>query len=66
MTLRNSCSACAFFELRADASNTSGATTGICRFNPPSLQAASGTRGAWPMVSAEDWCGHFEAEVKAA
>lgn len=31
-----------------------------CRFSDPFMQ---GTRGIWPIVKAEDWCGKFVAQT---
>ena len=55
-----SCGACAFFdETRA----ASAQHDGLCRFNPPVSQPAPDARGLWPVVSEQDWCGHFAPDA---
>lgn len=34
---------------------------GLCRYNPPISQPDPDARGFWPVVTAEDWCGHYTA-----
>lgn len=56
------CTRCKFY----DDHHVNGAQTndeaGLCRFNPPVSQPEPEGRGLWPVVSANDWCGHFTAE----
>ncbi|WP_319517948.1 hypothetical protein [uncultured Martelella sp.] len=63
MSDKNVCRECAFYEdhVANDGSVTQNA--GLCRFNPPVSQPESNSRGLWPVVAAEDWCGHFHAPV---
>jgi len=35
---------------------------GLCRFNPPISQPSEEAHGLWPVVSSEDWCGHFTGQ----
>ncbi|TCM84531.1 hypothetical protein [Rhodovulum steppense] len=60
------CASCTFFEDHAanTASRLDGA--GLCRFNPPISQPEADSRGLWPVVRSDDWCGHFEDETEAA
>ncbi|SMH37151.1 hypothetical protein SAMN02982922_1874 [Mesorhizobium australicum] len=37
----------------------------LCRYNPPVTQPEPNARGFWPVVSSNDWCGHF-SETRAA
>ena len=36
---------------------------GLCRYNPPVTQPDPNSHGLWPVVSAEDWCGHFSPDA---
>jgi hypothetical protein len=36
---------------------------GLCRFNPPVTQPSAEAHGLWPVVSAEDWCGHYSQDA---
>ncbi|KTS53211.1 hypothetical protein NS230_06695 [Methylobacterium indicum] len=38
---------------------------GLCRFNPPVSQPEPQGHGLWPVVSSQDWCGHFSPEMMA-
>ena len=55
------CTKCTFFELRAAA----GPDLGLCRFNPPATQPSAAAHGLWPVVAAQDWCGHYEPQAAA-
>ncbi|SOB92729.1 hypothetical protein [Rhodobacter maris] len=57
------CAKCAFFEDHTANSETELADSGLCRFNPPVTQIAPDSRGLWPVVKENDWCGHFEKET---
>ncbi|MFH5927229.1 hypothetical protein [Roseomonas xinghualingensis] len=39
---------------------------GLCRFNPPVSQPSPDAHGLWPIVSREDWCGHFTVDSPVA
>lgn len=55
----SACGNCAFFD---DHHGNNAATTqdgGLCRFNPPITQPTAEAHGLWPIVSEQDWCGHF-------
>ena len=56
-----SCGACAFFDEKRAAP---AQHDGLCRFNPPVSQPGPDAHGLWPVVSEEDWCGHFEADAR--
>lgn len=56
--MTNACKTCAFFEDHTKA-QTKADDAGLCHFNPP--VANNDKRAAWPTVSADDWCGRFEA-----
>ena len=56
-----SCGSCTFFDDHA-AARVQAAPAGLCRFNPPVSQPAPDAHGLWPVVSQQDWCGHFAPE----
>ncbi len=56
----SSCNSCVFFDDHLN-NGSSDADNGLCRFNPPVSQPDANSRGLWPVVTAEDWCGHFTA-----
>lgn len=60
---KSNCADCAFFEEHQANSSSDVTDAGLCRFNPPVTQPAADTRGLWPVVQTNDWCGHFEAEA---
>ncbi|WP_457588584.1 hypothetical protein [Ensifer canadensis] len=66
MSSNVSCDSCAFYEDHAANSATVAAEAGLCRYNPPVSQPDANARGLWPVVTANDWCGHFASEHKAA
>ncbi len=39
---------------------------GLCRFNPPVSQPVPESKGLWPVVATQDWCGHYTGEMTAA
>lgn len=59
------CNSCAFYEDHAANSEAELANAGLCRANPPVTQKDADSRGFWPVVSNDDWCGKF-ATVFAA
>ncbi|MFC0220591.1 hypothetical protein FHS82_003493 [Pseudochelatococcus lubricantis] len=62
-----SCTNCVFFDdATKQAAAASATEAGVCRFNPPAPQAGSEAKSLWPVVTAEDWCGHFTAQRAAA
>ncbi len=59
------CGNCQFFDNQSKAAKQAAKDdSGLCRFNPPMPQSASGTHAAWPVVGKKDWCGHFAATVE--
>lgn len=54
-----SCNACVFFDDHGTGTVALANEGGLCRFNPPVSQPDANSRGLWPVVTAEDWCGHF-------
>ena len=52
------CAKCKFFDAEQGQ-------LGLCRYNPPISQPSGDTAGVWPKVEANDWCGHFEAQLAA-
>ena len=56
-----SCGSCTFFDEQA-AARAPAAPAGLCRFNPPVSQPTPDAHGLWPVVSQQDWCGHFAPE----
>ncbi|MGV6872981.1 hypothetical protein ACUSIJ_09850 [Pseudochelatococcus sp. B33] len=59
-----SCTGCVFFD-DSTKQTASMADTGVCRFNPPAPKADDVAKSLWPVVTAEDWCGHFTAQRPA-
>lgn len=59
-----SCRECTFFEDHVVNHGKTDDDAGLCRFSPPIAQPKPDAPGLWPVVSAEDWCGHFEKEEK--
>ncbi|MEM8776532.1 MAG: hypothetical protein AAGF53_15970 [Pseudomonadota bacterium] len=55
--MTDTCKACAFFADHVGGSETAGK----CHANPP--MPSGDNRAVWPTVSADDWCGRFEAQV---
>jgi hypothetical protein len=60
------CQSCKFFDDHKSNSAQAQNDAGLCRFNPPVSQPGPDTKGLWPVVATEDWCGHFSAEMTAA
>lgn len=57
-----SCASCRFYDDHKLNDAVSQNDRGLCRFNPPVSQPDPQGHGLWPVVSAEDWCGHFSPE----
>jgi hypothetical protein len=55
------CNSCVFFDDHAANGEQAKADAGLCRFNPPVSQPDANARGLWPVVTSDDWCGHFTA-----
>lgn len=66
MSKDTSCKACSFYEDHVVNAGAAPVDAGLCRFNPPVTQPAADARGFWPVVSANDWCGQFDGDAKAA
>ncbi|WP_112810963.1 hypothetical protein [Ensifer sp.] len=64
MSSNVSCDSCAFYENHVANSAAVAAEAGLCRYNPPVSQPDANARGLWPVVTANDWCGHFASEHK--
>ena len=62
------CTSCAYFDdhARNDEAAQAADDEGLCRFNPPVSQPGPDAHGLWPVVRAEDWCGHYAPEDQAA
>lgn len=54
------CTKCKFFD---NHSAMAEADEGLCRFNPPVSQPSPEAHGLWPVVSSQDWCGHFSQDA---
>jgi hypothetical protein len=52
------CGKCRYFD--QSSSEATGASLGLCRYNPPISQPTQDSHGVWPKVEASDWCGHYE------
>ena len=60
------CQSCRYYDThRGNAAQSQGGQEGLCRFNPPVTQPGPQEHGLWPVVSANDWCGHFSPEMMA-
>ncbi|HEY0121275.1 MAG TPA: hypothetical protein VGC14_05855 [Rhizobium sp.] len=53
------CKSCTYFEDHVLNSAKVKDEAGLCRYNPPVSQPDANARGLWPVVTANDWCGHF-------
>ncbi|CAM3176565.1 High putative iron-sulfur proteins family profile domain-containing protein [Methylobacterium mesophilicum] len=60
------CQSCKFFDDHHGNGAQAQADAGLCRFNPPVTQPTPDSKGLWPVVATEDWCGHFTTEMTAA
>lgn len=65
MMSHGSCNDCAFFDDHVKASAQAQSADGLCRFNPPVTQPGPTEHGLWPVVSSNDWCGHFAGSSTA-
>ncbi|WP_294929849.1 hypothetical protein [uncultured Paracoccus sp.] len=59
------CNACAFYEDHAANSASQLSDAGLCRANPPVTQKDADSRGFWPVVKNNDWCGKFATAFAA-
>jgi len=59
------CKSCAFYEDHVVNSGREANGAGLCRYNPPIQQPEEDKRGLWPVVEANDWCGHYSTEFRA-
>lgn len=57
------CTKCKFFD---DETAHKAGDEGLCRFNPPVSQPSPEAHGLWPVVSGQDWCGHFSVDSATA
>lgn len=57
------CTKCKFFD---DHVAKPQVHDGLCRFNPPVTQPSPEAHGLWPVVSRQDWCGHFSIDTATA
>lgn len=62
MDTTTSCTSCIFFDNHASNGKAPAADAGLCRFNPPISQPGPDAHGLWPVVTTNDWCGHFTAQ----
>ena len=59
------CNSCRYFDDHKLNGAAASADAGLCRFNPPVSQPEPQGHGLWPVVSSQDWCGHFSPEMMA-
>lgn len=59
------CAACAFYEDHVTNSASQPSDSGLCRVNPPVNQADADSRGFWPVVASNDWCGQYSVGFAA-
>ena len=57
----NACASCVFFDDHLGNTADVSGDAGLCRYNPPVSQPEPNSRGLWPVVTSNDWCGHFTA-----
>ncbi|KGJ10290.1 hypothetical protein EQ718_18305 (plasmid) [Paracoccus versutus] len=62
---KTACNACAFYEDHVANSASTLSDSGLCRANPPVNQRDADTRGYWPVVKSNDWCGQFATTFAA-
>ena len=55
------CDACVYFDDHAANGARAADDAGLCPYDPPVSQPDPDSRGLWPVVKAEDWCGHVMA-----
>lgn len=60
------CNACRFYDDHKLNGGAASHEAGLCRYNPPVSQPAPQAQGLWPVVAAQDWCGHFASDVGPA
>ena len=60
------CQSCRYYDHNKLNGAVAQGEEGLCRFNPPVSQPEPQGHGLWPVVSAQDWCGHFSPETMAA
>lgn len=58
MDAQSHCNSCVYFDDHAANDRPAPPDAGLCRFNPPVSQPGPDAHGLWPVVKAEDWCGH--------
>jgi hypothetical protein len=59
------CRSCRYYDDHKLNGAAAQGDEGLCRFNPPVSQPEPQGHGLWPVVSAQDWCGHFSPEMMA-
>lgn len=58
------CGNCQFMDNQSKAAQQHKSEEGgLCRYYPPMSRGGADVPGAWPVVGAKDWCGHFAAKV---
>ena len=60
------CHECVFYEDHAANSASQLSDAGLCRVNPPITQKDAESRGFWPVVKNDDWCGKFTSTTAFA
>ena len=66
MITNAACNKCTFFDSHANQNGAPGLNDGLCRYNPPVTQSSASEHGLWPVVSTNDWCGHFAPDAMAS
>ena len=59
MDAQTHCDSCVYFDDHAGNGAAAVSDAGLCRFNPPVSQPGPDAHGLWPVVTVEDWCGHY-------
>ena len=61
-----SCQHCRFYDDHKLNGGVANTDAGLCRYNPPVSQPDAQSQGLWPVVTSQDWCGHFTSDMAPA
>ena len=58
--MAQACMSCTYYDQKhSNAGMKTADDAGLCRYNPPISQPSPDAQGLWPVVSQQDWCGHY-------
>ena len=63
--MAQACESCTYYDSKHSNGGAKAADAGLCRYNPPVSQPAPDGQGLWPVVTKEDWCGHYASQTTA-